>query len=693
MSSSFTWMKQPTTATDTSAEESNELVHQTDLTDEKLDTMTSELDRVDQSTLENSHLSLLKQNGLHLVENGKVEKAEPSAKEESRQKWSKQLDFTFSCIGYAVGLGAVWRFPYLCMRNGGGAFLIPYFTFLFLCGMPLFFLELCIGQFSGLSPLSIWNICPLFKGIGWSMVIMSGIVTIYYNLIITWVLYFLGMSFTSKLPWSSCGNWWNTPLCSIVNDTLRLPSVSSNVTNATATTSCMPPFLNGTDEHDLKRMTAAEEFWQFNVLELSPGIHELGHIRWQLLLCLFAAWLLVFLCLCKGIKSSGKVVYVTATVPYLFLTLLLIRGLMLPGAIDGILFYITPDFQQLLNVSVWAEACLQIFYSLGPAWGGLITMSSYNKFDNNCLRDSVIVCLACCGTSFYAGFVCFSILGHMAYSSCLPISMVVTSGPGLAFSAYPEAITKLPISPLWAILFFLMLLTLGLDSQFGMLETCTSGFIDEFPKYLRNHRTLFTAGVCVFQCVLGIPFVTQGGMYLFQILDWYAAAFSAMVIAFLECVVLSYIYSSEQLYKDVKMMMGKTPSWWWRICWCYITPTIMLAMLVYSCVNMVPPKYGEYVYPQWAIGFGWVVALCSIVPMPAVAVYRIVMAKGSLMQRIKFLLKPTEVWGPNVAALRPAHRTSLLEKGLSCAPLCHQTNNCCSKRPKKLVTSGSSELL
>lgn len=100
-------------------------------------------------------------------------------------------------------------------------------------------------------------------GIGWSMVIMSGIVTIYYNLIITWVLYFLGMSFTSKLPWSSCGNWWNTPLCSIVNDTLRLPSVSSNVTNATATTSCMPPFLNGTDEHDLKRMTAAEEFWQF----------------------------------------------------------------------------------------------------------------------------------------------------------------------------------------------------------------------------------------------------------------------------------------------------------------------------------------------------------------------------------------------------------------------------------------------
>lgn len=559
-----------------------------------------------------------------------------------KEGWGRQIDFMFSCIGYAVGLGAIWRFPYICMRNGGGAFLIPYFIFLLLCGMPLFFLELCIGQFSGLAPISVWNVCPLFKGIGWSMVVMSGIVSIYSNLIITWVLYFLAMSFTSKLPWSTCDNWWNTATCSSLNDTFDRLSGNLSVWSDNSSDAS-----NATVARALRRMTAAEEFWQNNVLELSSGIEDLGHIRWQLLLCLFVAWLLVFLCLFKGIKSSGKVAYVTATIPYLFLTLIFIRVLLLPGAVDGILFYIKPDFPQLLNPKVWAEACLQIFYSLGPAWGGLITMASYNRFDNNCMKDAVIVCLVCCGTSFYAGFVCFSVIGHMAQSSELPIASVLKPGPGLTFIVYPEAITKLPVSPLWSIFFFLMLLTFALDSQFGQLETCTSGFVDEFPKYLKRHRTLFTAIVCALQFLVGIPLVTQAGMYMFQILDWYSAAFAATIIGFLECVVLCYIYGVNQLYKDIEMMLGRKPCLWWKLCWCLITPALMLVLLVYSCVTMVPPAYGDYNYPGWAIGFGWTVAMCSVLPMPVVAIYKICKAKGTFSQRVASLLRPTDLWVPN----------------------------------------------
>ena len=81
-----------------------------------------------------------------------------------RGNWGHKLDFLLSCVGYAVGLGNLWRFPYLCMRNGGGAFLIPYFIFLLLCGIPLYFLELAFGQFASCSPLTIWSVCPLFKG-------------------------------------------------------------------------------------------------------------------------------------------------------------------------------------------------------------------------------------------------------------------------------------------------------------------------------------------------------------------------------------------------------------------------------------------------------------------------------------------------------------------------------------------------
>ncbi|CAH1773216.1 unnamed protein product [Owenia fusiformis] len=393
-----------------------------------------------------------------------------------RGNWTRQLDFVLSCVGYAVGLGNLWRFPYICMLNGGGAFLIPYFTFLIICGIPLFFMELTLGQFSSLSPISVWKMCPLFKGLGWGMVLVSGIVCVYYNVIITWCLYYLIMSFTSKLPWGSCDNSWNTDLCatSTGNKTEFTNMTISNVTDqssvysmVTAVTEMTGNFTNVTmgNVTEVKKMTSAEEYWQYNTLEMTKSMNELGGIRWQLLLCLVLSWVLVFVCLCKGVKSSGKVVYVTATAPYIFLVILLIRGLLLPGAMDGIKFYVTPDFKRLLDYKVWVEACLQIFYSLGPAWGGLITMSSYNKFHNNVYRDAIFVPCVNCGSSFFAGFVIFSVLGFMAKESGLNVKDVVKPGPGLAFSAYPQAITKLPISPLWAVMFFFMLLTLGLDTQ------------------------------------------------------------------------------------------------------------------------------------------------------------------------------------------------------------------------------------
>ncbi len=92
--------------------------------------------------------------------------------------------------------------------------------------------------------------------------------------------------------------------------------------------------------------------FRYKVLDLSSGIHELISIRWELFACLVSAWIMVFACLCKGVKSVGKVVYVTATVPYIFLTILLIRGLLLPGAADGIIFYLTPDFSRLKEFKV-----------------------------------------------------------------------------------------------------------------------------------------------------------------------------------------------------------------------------------------------------------------------------------------------------------------------------------------------------
>ncbi|CAI9740458.1 sodium-dependent and chloride-dependent glycine transporter 1 [Octopus vulgaris] len=153
----------------------------------------------------------------------------------AREQWGHKVEFILSLVGYAVGLGNIWRFPYLAYENGGGAFLIPYAIMLFIAGLPLFFLELCFGQFSSLGSVTIWKISPAFKGVGFSMALVSLMVSIYYNVIIMYSVYYMMVSFVSldtKLPWSTCNNTWNTNRCTlskpnyaILNETEKVKAV------------------------------------------------------------------------------------------------------------------------------------------------------------------------------------------------------------------------------------------------------------------------------------------------------------------------------------------------------------------------------------------------------------------------------------------------------------------------------------
>ncbi|XP_064625329.1 sodium- and chloride-dependent glycine transporter 1-like [Lineus longissimus] len=578
-----------------------------------------------------------------------------------RGNWGKQIDFLFSCIGYAVGLGNIWRFPYLCMRNGGGAFLIPYFIFLFIGGVPLFYMELAMGQFSSRSPLAVWDLCPLFKGIGWGMTIISCFFSIYYEAVITWVIYYLGMSFQNPLPWSHCNNTWNTDRCVTRGGKAQLNSTNETelAANIYGTGVISYNFTkdlgNMTSNATAKAMTSVEEFWQYNTLEMTEDIGTMGGLRWQLVLCHIVGWTVVILCVLRGIKTSGKVVYVTATVPYIFLTILLIRGCTLPGAADGVLYYIRPNWSKLGEFQIWTEACMQIFYSLGPAWGGLITMSSYNRFNNNIFRDSMMVPVINSFTSFFAGFVVFSVIGFMANEAGLPVEDVITSGPGLAFVAYPEAISNLPFSPIWSVLFFIMLLTIGLDSQFASFETLVSGIVDEFPHLFRGKKFFVMIGAGIFEMFISLIFCTRAGIYHFQIWDWYSAAFSVVTIAVLECFVVFYLYGGKRFLYDIKMMLGYTPSIIWRILLGGVTPILMFGCLLYAIVKFDSPKYGEYEYPIWAKGMGWALALCSMVPIPTFIIYRLARERGTFIQRLKHSVKPTPAWGPMVEKNRKGY--------------------------------------
>ncbi|KRY55081.1 Sodium- and chloride-dependent glycine transporter 1 [Trichinella britovi] len=456
--------------------------------------------------------------------------------DESRGQWSKKLDYILSMVGYSVGLSNIWRFPYLCYQNGGG--------------------------------------------VGWATIVITLMVSTYFNVIIAYSLMFFFESLTMKaLPWSLCGNWWNTENCLDYN-------------NASIYESYMRYRSN-------------------RVLNISSGIDNMGGLVNHLIPCLFASWLITATCLIKGVKSSGKVVYFTAIFPYFLLTVLLVRGVTLEGATTGIMYYVKPNFTRLVEPRVWSDAAFQVFFSLGPGWGGLITMGSYNRFDNNCLRDSYILPMIMELTSFFAGFVVFSVIGFMAHVTGKKIEEVVAEGPGLAFVTYPEVVSRMPMSQLWAALFFFMVLTVGVDSV--------------------------------------------GGMYLLHLVDQYCAFLTVVIICFIELISFAWIYGikaiftgAERILSDFEFMIGKSLSPFWPVFWRFATTAVVVAIFFVSVFQYSAElKMGDdYRYPAWSIALGWCISCSSLVLIFVYMIWKLYDTPGETLRQ------PTKRWGPANPTIR-----------------------------------------
>ncbi|XP_008274789.1 sodium- and chloride-dependent GABA transporter ine [Stegastes partitus] len=495
--------------------------------------------------------------------------------------------------------------------------MVPYLTMVLLCGIPLLFMEFAIGQYTRLGPVHAFaKICPLLKGVGLATVVISFMFCTYHNVLMSWALYYLFNSFQATLPWTSCNNTWND----VGNCSSGFPGNATHL------------------------QSASQQFFDHRLLEKTSGIEDAGGIRWELFGYLLLAWVIVYLCIFKGVKSTGKVVYFTAIFPYFILVALLVNNVQLPGAKNGILYFVTPVWSKLFEVKVWVNAAAQVFNSIGIAFGSMISMASYNKFNNNILRDALIVSLTNSFTSMLAGFVIFSAVGYMAHIHNLPVDNIATDGPGLVFVVYPEVLSTMPVFQLWAPLFFFMLLCLGLDSQFATVEVAVTFIKDEFgPKLLRflKREELLVLTVCFLCFVLGIPHICKGGIYVFQLMDHYTAVVSLVFLAFFEVVAVCWIFGVPRISLMVKRMLGKTPSIYFRACWLLLCPLLVLCILISSVVQFTPAHYGKYTYPGWAEGLGWGVSLVSIVWIPLGAIQEVFNNKGSLLQRLTTAMTPT----------------------------------------------------
>ncbi|XP_066146284.1 sodium- and chloride-dependent GABA transporter ine-like isoform X2 [Euwallacea fornicatus] len=539
-----------------------------------------------------------------------------------RQHWSNKLQFVLACIGYSVGLGSIWRFPYLCYKSGGAVFLIPYAIIMIFIGGPMLYMELAVGQFTGRGPIgALGHLCPLFKGTGLGSVVISFLMSTYYSVIIAYGVYYFFTSFRTKQPWDDCTHRWNTKYC------------------------WTPAQLKDNISKPLFSQSPAEEFYDRKVLQIGKGIEDFDILRWELVACLICAWVLIYFGIWKSIKSSAKVRYFTATFPFVIILVLLIKSLTLEGADAGMRYFFKPKFEMLLDAKVWVNAASQTFNSMGCAFGSMISFASYNKYNNSILHDTIAVWLVNGITSLLVGIFAFATIGNIATEQGTSVKDVIDDGPGLIFVVYPQTMAKMPTSQLWAVFFFFMLICLALNSQFAIVEVVVTSIQDGFPGWIKKHlmcHEVLVLIICVISFLCGLPNVTQGGIYFFQLIDHYAASISIMYLAFFEVIAIAWFYGAVRLSQNVKTMTGRHPGLFIKTCWLVITPLMIFALWVFLIIDYEPPTYnnGVYHYPRWAIAIGWIICSLSIICIPGYMIVIFIGAPGSnLIEKLKNSIK------------------------------------------------------
>lgn len=471
-----------------------------------------------------------------------------------RPQWRSHIGFLLAAIGSAIGLGNIWRFPYLCYKNGGGAFLIPYFVALLVVGIPLMILEIGLGhKMRGSAPASYATISKNWEWVGWWQIIfvMFGIV-LYYSVVISWCLNFLFFSF--NLSWGADPN----------------------------------------------------QFFFKDFLMTSSSPFQIGDVRTPILFSLaivwFLNWVIEFLGVEKGLERANKFF-----MPLLFLliAILVFWSVGLPGAKEGLHVYLRPDFSKLKEIGVWIDAFSQIFFTLSLGFGIMIAYASYLPRKTEIVKDSITISLTNCLFSIFAGIGVFAVLGYMAGATSQPVGKVVSQSIGLAFVAFPKAISLLPaFSRVFGVLFFGSLVIAGLSSSISIIEAFTSGIVDKF----HYSRKPVVSILCIGGFLGSIIFATRGGLFWLDIVDHFLTQYGLIIAAILECIILGWIYKASKLRDHINRTseLGLVSLWDNQVK--VVIPIVLGIILVNSLIKEFAIPYENYpVLSLIVIGRDWLI--------------------------------------------------------------------------------------
>ncbi len=469
-----------------------------------------------------------------------------------REQWRSQYGFLLAAVGSAVGLGNIWRFSYMAYEHGGGAFLIPYVVALLTAGIPLLILEYALGhERIGSAPLAYAKVKRGWEWLGWWAVlfVMFGI-ELYYTVVISWCVKFFFLSF--NLGWGEDPN--------------------------------------------------AYFFQKFLAVSESP--FKLGQVRTPILgglvLVWFINWFILYRGVQRGIELASKVF-----MPLLFaLTAVLVFwSLGLEGATEGLAAYLRPDFAKLTKPKVWIDAYSQIFFSLSLGFGIMIAYASYLPERSDITRSALLTGLMDSGYAIFAGFAVFSVLGFMATAQGVPISQVVSQSIGLAFVAYPKAVSLMPAGELFGAIFFLCLVVAGISSSISIIEAFTAAMVDKFAV----RRKPFITFVCILGFLGSLVFTTQAGLLWLDIVDHFLTHYGLVVVGILECLVVGWLFRLKVLRAHVNRISSLKLGPWWDALIKVFVPLVLGTILAGDLYSELRAPYGGY---SWTaillIGRDWV---------------------------------------------------------------------------------------
>ncbi len=543
----------------------------------------------------------------------------------SRELWNSKTAFILAAIGSAIGLGNIWRFPYVTFANGGGAFLVAYFVCLFVAGIPLLMLEFSMGHKTRqAAPGAFAKIRPRMQWFGWFAVGVGFIIVTYYAIIMAWSVNYTWEAAT--LGWQKDQGQYADVEYAVMPTDLENMEVLTPVPRDLSGTAFVDP-VDGTRgiiqssgtflvawEGNLYAMSSLENadtfmsspgnFFFNEFLCLTGEPWDPGPFRWPLLAGFIISWAWIVASVWKGTKTVSKVVYYTVFIPWGLLILFIIRGITLPGSGAGISYYLTPVWSKLLNADIWLAAISQVFFSLSVGFAIMIAYGSFLPRKTNLAGYAIIIGVADALTAFCGGLAVFSALGYQATKMGVHITEVAQSGPGLAFVAYPHIIGNLPGARVFGVLFFLMLLTLAVDSAFSLLEAATSAVKDKWK--MSHKRANLTVGGLSF--LLGLPMLFGAGLHILDIADYFMNSFGLTLVVLVEVILIGWSVGAEEQRKYISRNSSFRLGQWWNICIRWLIPMGIIWMLFDAIMARTAP-YGSFGLRSQEFIFGWLLII------------------------------------------------------------------------------------